>query len=195
MSLYKYILNALPLLYQPPESQSPFVDDDEEEDIQIDPPRPINKRVRQLRLSTSGRARQAWTKKRTKVWFSVVAGAIAGGAAIAFEKRSRRIAIGQQMFVRSVGTAKILTTRCSFFDTQRASRIIQCISCQVWVHSTTWSSLALLRRLRPDHVRLLDATRHATEGIHILDRPSWSVPGGGRRHEPGPCTRRHLQDL
>ena len=168
VSLYKYILNALPLLYQLPESRTPFVDDDDE-DIQLDPPRPVNKRVRQLRLSVSGRARQAWTKKRTKAWFSVVAGAIAGGAAITFEKRSRRVAIGQQMFVRSVRTAKALTMRCSFFDAQRAPRIIQCTGRQVWVHSPKRSSLALLRRLRPDHVWLPVAARHAPKDLHLLD--------------------------
>jgi hypothetical protein len=104
VSLYKYILNALPLLYQPPESQSPFDSDDE--DIELGPLRPIDKRVRQLRLSVSGRASQAWTKKHTRAWFSVVAGAIAGGVAITFEKRARRVAIGQQMFVRSVQTTQ-----------------------------------------------------------------------------------------
>ena len=98
VSLYKYILNALPLLYQPPESQSPFGNDDE--DIELGPPRPADRRDRRPRLSVSGMARQAWTKKRTRAWFSVVAGAIAGGVAITFEKRSRRIDIGQQMFVR-----------------------------------------------------------------------------------------------
>ena len=92
MSIYKYTLNALPLLYHPPELQSPFSDDDE--DIELGPPRPTNKRVRQLRLSASGEARQTWTKKHTKAWFSVVAGAIAGGVAITFEKRARRVAIG-----------------------------------------------------------------------------------------------------
>ena len=97
MSIYKYILNALPLLYQPSGSQPPFGNDDE--DIELNPP-PINKRVRQLRLSVSGRARQTWTRKRTRAWFSVVAGAIAGGVAIMFEKRPRRVTIGQQMFVR-----------------------------------------------------------------------------------------------
>lgn len=100
MSIYKYILNALPLFYQPIESQ-PFYSDDDE-DIELDPPRPVGKRVRQLRLSASGRARHQWAKKRARVWFSVVAGAIAGGVAIMFERRSRRVAIGQQMFVRSV---------------------------------------------------------------------------------------------
>jgi hypothetical protein len=35
--------------------------------------------------------------------------------AITFEKRSRRIAIGQQMFVRLVAASQISTARCSFF--------------------------------------------------------------------------------
>lgn len=107
MSLYKYILNALPLLYHPPELGSPFSDDDE--DIEPSPPLPADKRARRPRLSVSGRARQVWTKKRTRAWFSVVAGGIAGGVAIMFEKRSRRIDIGQQMFVRLVKSTKILT--------------------------------------------------------------------------------------
>lgn len=151
VSIYKYILNALPLLYQPPESQHPFIDDDDE-DIQLDPPRPMNKRVRQLRLSASGRARQAWARKRTKVWFSVAAGAIAGGAAITFEKRSRRVAIGQQMFVRSVGRGKISMIQCLLFEVQRTSRIVQCVGCQVWVRNPIWGGLALLHCLCPDHV-------------------------------------------
>ena len=105
VSLYKYILNALPLLYRPPESQFPFADDDD--DIELGPPRPVGKRVRKLRLSVSGKARQAWTEKRTRAWFSVAAGATAGGVAIMFEKQSRRTGIGQQMFVRSVQSARI----------------------------------------------------------------------------------------
>lgn len=124
MSLYKYILNAFPLLHQPPESQPLFIDDDDNGDIRLDPPPPANKRIRQLRLSESGRARQAWAKKRTKAWFSIVAGAIAGGVAITFEKRSRRIAIGQQMFVRSVGIAKTPITRYLILDAQRAPRVV-----------------------------------------------------------------------
>lgn len=114
MSLYKYILNALPLFYQPIESQ-PFLPDDDD-DIELGPPRPVNKRVRKLRLSISGRAHHEWSKKHTRAWFSVVAGAIAGGVAIMFERRSRRITIGQQMFVRSVKPTKISTAQRSLFD-------------------------------------------------------------------------------
>jgi len=120
-SLYKYILNALPLLYHPPGSQSPF--DDGDEDIELGPPRPV-RGARRPRLSVSGRARQAWTKKRTRAWFSVVAGAIAGGVAIMFERRSRRIDIGQQMFVRLVGSANTLTAFCSRVGAQRAPGVV-----------------------------------------------------------------------
>ena len=167
MSLYKYILNALPLLYQPIESQPFFADDDE--DIELGPPRPVGKRVRQLRLSASGRARHEWTRKRTRAWFSVVAGAIAGGVAIMFERRSRRIAIGQQMFVRSVKPTETLTAWYSLDDVQRASGIIQCFGCEIWIYNSTRCSLALLYRVRPDHVRLPLATGHTPKGIHLLD--------------------------
>ena len=188
MSVYKYILNALPLLYQPPVSRPPFIDDDD--DTQLDLPRPAYKRVRELRLSASGRARQAWTKKRTKAWFSVVAGAIAGGVAIAFEKRSRRIAIGQQMFVRSVEIINILVIRCSLRYAQRSSRIVQCIGHQVRAHSSARSSLALLCRLCPNHVRFLVATGYTSKDLPLLDQSSWPVPDKCRCHESGPCTRR-----
>ena len=180
MSLYKYILNALPLLYQPP--HSPFDDDDE--DIELGSPRPADRRVRQLRLSVSGSARQAWTEKRTRAWFSVVAGAIGGGVAIMFEKRSRRIAIGQQMFVRSAEAIEIPTAWYSLFDIQRTSGVVQWFGRQVWVRSPIRCSLALLHRVCPDHVRLCFATGHAPESLHLLDRPSRSDSGQGCRYDP-----------
>lgn len=96
MFLYKYILNALPLLLppKPEELSSPFDGDDE--DIELG----HNHGNRSARLSTNAQAHQTWIRQQTKGWYSLVAGAVAGGAAIMFEKRSRRIAIGQQMFVR-----------------------------------------------------------------------------------------------
>ena len=180
MSLYKYILNVLPLLYQPLGPPSPFSDGDE--DIELGPPRPADKRARRPRLSVSGRARQTWTKKHTRAWFSVVAGGIAGGAAIIFEKRSRRIDIGQQMFVRSVESVKVLTTHCSSFDAQGAPGIVQRFGCQVWVYNPVRCSLALLHRLLSDYVRLHFTTGHASEGLHLLDRPSWPNSAKSYRH-------------
>ena len=61
---------------------------------------PLSKR--QPRLSLSAQAHQQWVRKKTRRWHAVVAGAIAGGVAIMFEKRSRRLIIAQQLFVRSV---------------------------------------------------------------------------------------------
>ena len=181
MSLYKYILNALPLLYQPSGPQSPF-DDDDDEDIELGPPRPVGKRSRQLRLSVSGRARQAWTEKRTRAWFSVVAGAVAGGVAIMFEKRSRRIDIGQQMFVRSVESNNVSTMRYSLVDVQRATGIIQRFGCQVWVYNPVRRGLDFLYLMRPNHVRLPFATGHTPQSLHHLDRPSWSDSCKGYLH-------------
>lgn len=137
VSIYKYILNALPLLYQLPESQSPFGDD---EDIELNPP-PTNKRVRKPRLSVSGRARHTWTRKRTRAWFSVVAGAIAGGVAITFEKRSRRITIGQQMFVRGLqGSYNALAAKHGFTVPHGA----------VWLFSIACAQIMYGFLLRPD---------------------------------------------
>jgi len=57
---------------------------------------------RQARLSTSAQAHQVWVRKRTRRWYSVFAGAVAGAVAIMFEKRERRVGIAQQMFVRGL---------------------------------------------------------------------------------------------
>ncbi|KZV64565.1 hypothetical protein PENSPDRAFT_162497 [Peniophora sp. CONT] len=62
------------------------------------PPRP----PRESRLSMSAQAHQQWVRKKTRRWHAVVAGAIAGGAAVLFEKRSRQTIISQQLFVRGL---------------------------------------------------------------------------------------------
>lgn len=41
-----------------------------------------------------------WTRKKTRRYYSVLAGALAGGLAIMWEKKGRRLGIAQQMFVR-----------------------------------------------------------------------------------------------
>ncbi|KAI5984942.1 hypothetical protein EDD15DRAFT_2305257 [Pisolithus albus] len=55
---------------------------------------------RRVRFSLSAHAREVWVRKRTHRWHAALAGALAGSLAIMFEKRSRRIAIAQQLFVR-----------------------------------------------------------------------------------------------
>lgn len=117
------MLNSLPLLLPPPtktmsrsrlrsqlRSQlssstplaSPF--DENENDLTegLLPPNTPYLSDRQARLSTSAQHHQQWVRKRTRRWYSVLAGALAGGISIMFEKRSNRLGIAQQMFVRYV---------------------------------------------------------------------------------------------
>ena len=104
VALYKMILNALPIVLPVTPSSplpSPF-EDDEEEKSGFVTPLEIPLSERQPRLSLSVQAHQQWVRKKTRRWHAVAAGAIAGGAAIMFEKRSRRLIIAQQLFVRFV---------------------------------------------------------------------------------------------
>jgi hypothetical protein len=57
---------------------------------------------RRTRLSLTTEAQLILIRKKTRRWHAALAGAVAGGLAIMFEKRSRRTVIGQQMFVRFV---------------------------------------------------------------------------------------------
>ena len=99
VTLYKLILNALPILLpsRPPElPPTPF--DDSEDEIELLPKQTTH--PRRVRFSLSTHAQQVWVRKRTRRWHAALAGAIAGSIAVMFEKRSRRIAVAQQMFVR-----------------------------------------------------------------------------------------------
>lgn len=64
-------------------------------------PRP-DRSLREARLSMSAQAHQQWVRKKTRRWHAVLAGAVAGGAAVLFEKRSRQTIISQQLFVRGL---------------------------------------------------------------------------------------------
>ncbi|KAI0940329.1 hypothetical protein AcV5_001468 [Taiwanofungus camphoratus] len=121
VAVYKFVLNALPILLPEPSPRranstrsrsllhrtlfhsaspspdSPFPDDDAD-DAEQDVPE-AGRGPRSARLSTGA---QVWLRKRTRRWYSVLAGALAGALAILFEKRGRRTAIGQQMFVRGL---------------------------------------------------------------------------------------------
>ena len=59
-------------------------------------------RSRRARLSSTAQAHQTWLRQRSARWHSVVAGAVAGGVAISFERLSRQKVIAQQLFVRQV---------------------------------------------------------------------------------------------
>ena len=57
---------------------------------------------RRGRLSLTKNAQMMLIRKRTRRWHAALAGAVAGGLAIMWEKKSRRTVISQQMFVRYV---------------------------------------------------------------------------------------------
>ena len=63
---------------------------------------PRRRADRQARLSISAQAHQVWVRKKTRRWYSIAAGTVAGGLAILCESKNRRVGIAQQMFVRYV---------------------------------------------------------------------------------------------
>lgn len=97
--------SLLPSLKGPP-PDSPFAaenedDDEDEDDIELAIPE-ARRGSRHARLSVSAQAHQVWVRKKTRRWYAVIAGAVAGAVAILCEKRDRRVGIAQQMFVRWV---------------------------------------------------------------------------------------------
>jgi len=128
VTLYRVILNALPLFFP---ANVPlrenlrnlfanlFSTQDEHDDLVLDgsqtsssPPSPLQSRPlslhvspgerREARLSSSAQIHQSWVRKKTRRWYSILAGAVAGAVAISFERRSRQNVIAQQLFVRYV---------------------------------------------------------------------------------------------
>ena len=136
VGLYKFLLNALPILVPQPNpdqvthartrslfrasitgspedtlAESPFEEEALEEIERAMPQR--KKAARHARLSMNAQAHQLWVRKRTRWWYSAFAGTVAGAIAIMFEKRSRRVGIAQQMFVRYV-VIVVLRLACSW---------------------------------------------------------------------------------
>ncbi|KAJ6595549.1 hypothetical protein DFH09DRAFT_906010 [Mycena vulgaris] len=107
-ALYKFLINALPILIpaiQPSTRNLPPSFDDEEDASQSSPDSVLatpGLRQRSPRLSLSAHAQMVLVRKRTRRWHSALAGAISGGLAILWEKRSRRSVIAQQIFVRGL---------------------------------------------------------------------------------------------
>lgn len=119
VTIYKAILNALPVILPVNERAnlpSPFEDEHEDEDIEAPPtPFEVPLSARQPRLSLSAQAHQIWVRKKTRRWHAMFAGALAGGLAVMFEKRSRRVVIAQQLFVRGLqGSYNAFTTKHGF---------------------------------------------------------------------------------
>ncbi len=107
-SLYKFIINALPILIPAispgriAQGSSALDDEDSEDalDIESQSTLEIPLEKRKARLSLSKRAQMVLVRKHTRRWHAALAGAVAGGLAIIWEKRNRRGVIAQQMFVR-----------------------------------------------------------------------------------------------
>ncbi|KAJ7635012.1 hypothetical protein FB45DRAFT_830570 [Roridomyces roridus] len=107
-ALYKFLLNALPLLFPvKPPPLLPVDRDDDNEDGSAFPsgattPGIHMKHREPPQLSLSAQAQMALIRKRTRRWHSTVAGAISGGLALMCETRGRRVAFAQQIFVRGL---------------------------------------------------------------------------------------------
>ena len=138
MALYRVILNALPLLFPAnvPLRENLrnlfatlFPTQDEHDDLVLElddsqtsssspsplQPQPLSLHIspgerREARLSSSAQIHQSWVRKKTRRWYSILAGAVAGAAAISFEKPSRQNVIAQQLFVRYVLLSSLATS-------------------------------------------------------------------------------------
>ena len=109
--VYKFLINALPILFPAisPENDelkdAPTTDgptlDNPTKTVEVTLPK------HKARLSLSAHAQLIFLRKHTRRWHAALAGAIAGGLAIAWEKKSRREIIAQQLFVRYVFSTRI----------------------------------------------------------------------------------------
>ena len=63
---------------------------------------PTNGERKRGRLSFRAQVHEQWVHRVSRRWHSVIAGAVAGGIGVLFEKKSRRLTIAQQLFVRCV---------------------------------------------------------------------------------------------
>ena len=112
-SVYKFLLNALPIINPPHKhlSDSAFADDDKDLEagvVEVQLPR----RTARLSLSAQARVQFHLIRKQTRRWHAALAGGTAGGLAILFETKARRVAIAQQLFVRGLqGTYNWYTTK------------------------------------------------------------------------------------
>jgi hypothetical protein len=119
VSIYKFILNALPILFPTTKSSrkifslpTPITPFDESSALEMGPSTSILSATEEVplaqrkgRLSLTAQAHQVWVRKKTRRWHSVFAGSVAGALAIMFEKNENRTGIAQQLFVRCVEVA------------------------------------------------------------------------------------------
>jgi hypothetical protein len=124
-ALYKFILNALPILYPSPILDRPLLPLNRIVSPATEPPTPlinvesggyleqvVEKRSAHLTV------RAQFVRKQTKRWHAAIAGFISGGVAVSFEAKARRLAIAQQLFVRYV----VLLASCAASDLKHLQR-------------------------------------------------------------------------
>ncbi|KAJ3504032.1 hypothetical protein NLJ89_g8152 [Agrocybe chaxingu] len=115
-SLYKFLINALPILIpalNPQQTPSALQDDsDESDDLEAQTGLKVPLQKRKARMSLTARAQMVLIRKQTRRWHAALAGAVAGSLAIMWETRSRRGVIAQQLFVRGLqGSWNAYTTK------------------------------------------------------------------------------------
>ncbi|KAI6101681.1 hypothetical protein EDD17DRAFT_1774430 [Pisolithus thermaeus] len=132
VALYKFTLNALPVLLPQPSEPPPSPFEESEDENEPVTPNPVKRRVR---FSLSAHAQEVWVRKRTHRWHAALAGALAGSLAVMFEKRSRRIAIAQQLFVRGLQGSYNAFTSKSGFHIPHGEALLFCICCTQIVHA------------------------------------------------------------
>lgn len=169
MALYRFILNALPLIFPANISLRKnlrnlfarlFATQDEDDSLVFDDspassePSPLLPKSlplslhispgdrREARLSSSAQVHQIWVRKKTRRWHSVLAGAVAGAIAISFEKRSRQSVVAQQLFVRYVSLTPIANqgTYISAVDCRDHTMLIRRNMVSTFHMATSWSS-------------------------------------------------------
>ncbi|KAI6124218.1 hypothetical protein EDD16DRAFT_1691315 [Pisolithus croceorrhizus] len=132
VALYKFTLNALPVLLPQPSEPPPSPFEESEDESEPVTPNPVKRRVR---FSLSAHAQEVWVRKRSHRWHAALAGALAGSLAVMFEKRSRRIAIAQQLFVRGLQGSYNAFTSKSGFHIPHGEALLFCICCTQIVHA------------------------------------------------------------
>lgn len=179
VTLYKLILNVLPILLptRPPEPPpTPFEDSEDEVECLPNHTTP----PRRVRFSLSAHAQQVWVRKKTPLWHAALAGAIAGSIAVMFEKQSRRIAIAQQMFVRGLQGSYNAASFKNGFHLPHGEVLLFCLCCAQIVHGlfcrpdtlarsySTWLSTA--SGAPPSALDMVrDMNRTSTFDVHDID--------------------------
>jgi hypothetical protein len=101
--LYKLILNSFPILFPhplPTKERSLDIDSPSEPLTPIVDLRAGLRRESYMKRSSQLSVNAQFLRKQSKRWHAALAGFIAGGVGVSFETKSRRLVIGQQLFVR-----------------------------------------------------------------------------------------------